>query len=964
MKRITRVQALGLLWTVLVPFGAAAAPWQGFVDRSDALQTDTFAFTGTLPEMVNSNENYYDGDFADFDGDGIPDRSLGARYGLLMNTGGGLMRPYAGYTNFLLRGMPGASGWGEDGFQWVDIDDDGDYDNLSGGNGEPLTLQVNRAGRFSVRWQLPISALNIVNTDVENDGDVDLVIAHAFCSDRDCGGPVSFALLINDGTGDFTDEAAARGLGYGGMDYIVGVASGDLDGDGDFDLVLEHGASDQMVAALNDGSGDYSLQDVPLPTTCSGFGQALNLGDVDDDGDLDIVAGRCGSIIASGHPDVGHVIGINDGAGGFTNESATRWDSAGVKYVSGDNAKLADLDHDGDLDFAALRVGNLDLGQDTHWLQVFLNDGSGKFIYDKEHDLEVMAIGNALGADLEVVDLDADGSYDLWLGIGGDRVRILMNTYSDPLGIAADVPRNVEVAAAGPDSVTVTWEPPPFAATARAYNVYRATAAGLDARDRRLVHRIGRRHQDEGFSAPLMGFSTPEQIADPNVNVDPTSGTITFVDASVNPGVTYFYSISHVGGENTESRASNEVVAAVASRDSDDQGGPTIDIVSPTDQTWWAYPRIVVHYADGGSGVDLSSLTVTFDAALGDPNAGGRAAGSDVTDLAYRKDDGVLIVPLVPPLALPEQTLATMTVNLADMNGNVSTKSVQTFVSVTAAMLPTADMTATPAIGSAPLQVTFDASASSDGDGRILRWEWYFGDGTTALGRTVEHTYAAGGIHDAMLLVRDNDGGVDVVNKTIDVSGPPPECTQGATQPCYGGPSGTEDVGECHEGMQLCEAGVWGACTGEVRPGSETCDDGRDDDCDGMPDDADEDCVGGTAGSSSEGDEATGGTDGDGVDATGAGGEGDAGATEGAGGSCGCTSGRTNESSLLVLAMFTRFRRSRSNRNVATKYPAGHAMGEPCGPNGDACRRCAAGGHACAETGRSGNADRMEPRTA
>ena len=118
----------------------------GFTDKSDELNTDSFAFTGTLPEQVNSNENYYDGDFADFDGDGICDRSLGARYGLLMNTGEGLFVPYAGYTGYLLRGMSGASGWGEDGFQWADVDNDGDYDNFSGGNGEPLTLQVNRGG--------------------------------------------------------------------------------------------------------------------------------------------------------------------------------------------------------------------------------------------------------------------------------------------------------------------------------------------------------------------------------------------------------------------------------------------------------------------------------------------------------------------------------------------------------------------------------------------------------------------------------------------------------------------------------------------------------------------------------------------------------------------------------------------------------------------------------------------------
>ena len=108
---------IALLGTVLVLPGAAEAQWAGFDDASTALTTDRFSFTGTRPEMVNSNENYYDGDFGDFDGDGRIDRALGARYGLLFNTGDGLMEPFASYTGFLLRGMPGTGGWGEDTFQ-------------------------------------------------------------------------------------------------------------------------------------------------------------------------------------------------------------------------------------------------------------------------------------------------------------------------------------------------------------------------------------------------------------------------------------------------------------------------------------------------------------------------------------------------------------------------------------------------------------------------------------------------------------------------------------------------------------------------------------------------------------------------------------------------------------------------------------------------------------------------------
>ena len=52
---------------------------------------------------------------------------------------------------------------------------------------------------------------------------------------------------------------------------------------------------------------------------------------------------------------------------------------------------------------------------------------------------------------------------------------------------------------------------------------------------------------------------------------------------------------------------------------------------------------------------------------------------------------------------------------------------------------------------------------------------------------------------------------------------------------CYSGPSGTKQRGSCKAGIQLCRAGVWGSCSGEVLPSTEICDN-KDNDCDGMVD--------------------------------------------------------------------------------------------------------------------------------
>jgi len=68
-------------------------------------------------------------------------------------------------------------------------------------------------------------------------------------------------------------------------------------------------------------------------------------------------------------------------------------------------------------------------------------------------------------------------------------------------------------------------------------------------------------------------------------------------------------------------------------------------------------------------------------------------------------------------------------------------------------------------------------------------------------------------------------------------------CIAGTSRDCWGGSAGSRGVGECADGVQTCSASGWGACTGETRPRTESCTGGRDEDCDGLVDCADEDCA-------------------------------------------------------------------------------------------------------------------------
>jgi hypothetical protein len=60
-------------------------------------------------------------------------------------------------------------------------------------------------------------------------------------------------------------------------------------------------------------------------------------------------------------------------------------------------------------------------------------------------------------------------------------------------------------------------------------------------------------------------------------------------------------------------------------------------------------------------------------------------------------------------------------------------------------------------------------------------------------------------------------------------------CANGQTQACYGGPAGTQGVGQCKAGVQTCAAGVFGPCVGAVLPSAESCN-GADDNCNGQVD--------------------------------------------------------------------------------------------------------------------------------
>lgn len=110
----------------------------------------------------------------------------------------------------------------------------------------------------------------------------------------------------------------------------------------------------------------------------------------------------------------------------------------------------------------------------------------------------------------------------------------------------------------------------------------------------------------------------------------------------------------------------------------------------------------------------------------------------------------------------------TVVLEVTDDSGN--TDSVSKTLTVTDGT-PFANFTISPANPKVNDTVTFDASGSSDPNGRIVKWDWDFGD-SSAHGTTVvvTHKYSTADTFTVTLIVTDNDNNTAAISKTVTVT--------------------------------------------------------------------------------------------------------------------------------------------------------------------------------------------------
>ena len=293
----------------------------------------------------------------------------------------------------------------------ADFDGDGDLDIIVVSEDDKTNeLYMNNGdGTFSDGGdRIPVTGTSnsVVVFDITGDGAPDIFI----------GNNGQNNILINDGTGHFTDETLERFGAF--LDVTQDLTLADVDNDGDQDLLV--GNEDANRVLINTGNGyfeDQSSDRLPYRSEPEET-REVDVADIDGDGDLDILYGNVQAFVDNALRQ--NRLLLNDGKGFFTDVTATHLPKDDNRCFG---VAFLDIDRDGDPDIMTGNTNGAQFGGNTPF-SVYLNDGKGKFTEGTDKIIPKGITGR--GFDIDFVDLNCDGINDLFLSNRGSQDFLLL----------------------------------------------------------------------------------------------------------------------------------------------------------------------------------------------------------------------------------------------------------------------------------------------------------------------------------------------------------------------------------------------------------------------------------------------------------------------------------------------------------------------------------------------------------
>ncbi len=504
------------LSVINVPNSSAAWEQYSFLPKFDNSLFPAGAMNFNPKVDFAPTNNSYGFAFGDVDGDGKTDmviaNTLGSGVSVFRNistTGTIASSSFAAKVDF-------ATAAGARAVSIVDMDGDGKLDIVVGNiNSNNVSVLLNTStsgsvtsGSFAaaVSYAVGTSPVNIVTGDFDGDGKADVAVTNngsttmSILRNLSANGSISLAGKI-----DFTTGASP-----------LGIAAGDIDGDGKLDIAVTNSSAATVSVFRNTSSigsissGSFAAKvDFTTGTSPSG----VSIGDIDGDGKPDILVGNTSSNTLSLFRNIAS-------SGSLTTGSL----EAKVDYTTGTGANyiaLGDLDGDGKVDIA---VSNLT--SNTVSLFRNANSAAGSFTSGSLAAKVDLVTGNSPNI-VWIGDLDGDG-----------RPEIATNNYN---GLNASIMRGSNppptITAVSPNTAipgsTITLTGYSFNTTAANNKVYfgatRATVTAASATTLTVTTPTGATYMPVTVTDSIAGLSGSAKLS-----FTPTYNNGSFVPGLIN----------------------------------------------------------------------------------------------------------------------------------------------------------------------------------------------------------------------------------------------------------------------------------------------------------------------------------------------------------------------------------------------------------------------------------------------